>query len=78
MEAFSLSSPTNSFFESENVVGYLPVCETSIYRNGITGVVYIYYKGKWKDVKKLNIEKLPEQYKRAICNSTFMRDYGQI
>ena len=72
MEAFSLSSTTTSFFESDNVVGYIGVCETSIYRDGITGIVYLYYKGKWQNVKKLKVDTLPPQYRRAINNSIFI------
>ena len=50
------------------------VFETSIYRDGISGSVYLYYNGKWCNVDDLVIPALPEQYKRAIKNSIFKSD----
>ena len=70
------SDARKSFFDSQvTSVGLSLVSEASIYRNGISGIVYIYKDKKWQNIQSLDLANLPSHYRRAILNSVF---YGKV
>ena len=72
MHSMNLTESTLKTLEAEPMTsGFGSVYESSIYRSGITGAIFIMFKGKWQDISTLNINKLPAKYKLAIQNSIF-------
>lgn len=67
---------SKSFFAADRLAenSYSTV-ETAIYKNGITNIVYIFYRGKWVNVDDLDVQALDDNYKRALRNSIFINDF---